>query len=82
MANQDKKTEDDPDNGQLPDRPEKTIMKNQEEVQERLGFGLRSMYRSVLEEPLPDDMIALLDQLDDSEDSPDSRQQPGPNPSE
>lgn len=38
-------------------------------VQERLGIGLRSMYRSVLEEPLPDDMLALLDQLDDSDEA-------------
>lgn len=41
-------------------------------VQERLGVGLRSMYRSVLEEPLPDDMMALLNQLDDSDDEANS----------
>lgn len=45
---------------------------DQEKVQERLGIGLRSMYRSVLEEPLPDDMMALLDQLDDSDDEADA----------
>lgn len=44
-------------------------MTNPDEVQERLGFGLRSMYRSVLEEPLPADMMALLDQLDENEES-------------
>jgi Anti-sigma factor NepR len=46
-------------------------MKNPDEVQERLGFGLRSMYRSVLDEPLPADMMALLDQLDENEESND-----------
>lgn len=41
---------------------------DQDKVQERLAVGLRSMYQSVLEEPLPDDMMALLNQLDDSDD--------------
>lgn len=45
---------------------------DQETLQERLGIGLRSMYRSVLEEPLPDDMMALLDQLDDTDDKADA----------
>ncbi|HEY9092979.1 NepR family anti-sigma factor [Parasphingorhabdus sp.] len=44
-------------------------MKDLLEIRERLGFGLRSMYRSVLEEPLPDDMVALLDQLNENDDS-------------
>lgn len=46
-------------------------MVDKEKMQERLGLGLKNMYRTVLEEPLPDDMLALLDQLDD-EDEPDS----------
>lgn len=46
-------------------------MVDKDKMQERLGLGLKNMYRSVLEEPLPDDMLALLDQLDD-EDEPDS----------
>ncbi|MEW4468526.1 NepR family anti-sigma factor [Parasphingorhabdus sp. JC815] len=44
-----------------------TTVKNLVEVKERLGFGLRSMYRSVLEEPLPADMLALLDKLEETE---------------
>tara|TARA_R110000765_G_scaffold34346_3_gene77908 strand:- start:1358 stop:1528 length:171 start_codon:yes stop_codon:yes gene_type:complete len=36
-------------------------------MQQRLGLGLKNMYLSVLEEPLPDDMLALLDQLDDDD---------------
>lgn len=37
------------------------------EAQERLGAGLKTMYRNVLNEPLPEDMLALLDQLDDAD---------------
>ena len=37
---------------------------NESKARERLGFGLKTMYRSVLDEPLPDDMKALLDQLE------------------
>ncbi|WP_417819018.1 NepR family anti-sigma factor [Tritonibacter scottomollicae] len=43
-------------------------MKSKEDMQQRLGLGLKNMYLSVLEEPLPDDMLALLDQLDDDDD--------------
>ncbi len=57
-------------------------MINPGEVQERLGFGLRSMYRSVLEEPLPADMMALLDQLDESEGSGRSDRDSGTSSSE
>ncbi|WP_217271987.1 NepR family anti-sigma factor [Sphingopyxis sp. BSNA05] len=39
-------------------------VKNKEDMQERLGLGLKDMYSSVLDEPLPDDMLALLDQLE------------------
>lgn len=47
-------------------------------MQERLGLGLKNMYRSVLEEPLPEEMLTLLDQLDDSDD--DSKSASGSNP--
>lgn len=57
-------------------------MNNPDEVQERLGFGLRSMYRSVLEEPLPADMMALLDQLDENENPEDKGSESGSSSSE
>jgi hypothetical protein len=50
------------------DKPMKELL----EIRERLGFGLRSMYRSVLEEPLPADMVALLDQLGENDDNEES----------
>jgi len=43
-------------------------VKGKEDMQQRLGLGLKNMYLSVLEEPLPDDMLALLDQLDENDD--------------
>ena len=46
----------------------KKAMQLNNEMHERLGFGLKSMYRNVLEEPLPLDMMALLDQLSDETD--------------
>lgn len=50
-------------------------MKSKEDMQQRLGIGLKNMYLSVLDEPLPDDMLALLDQLDANgdDDVPSSR---------
>ncbi|ASK89600.1 NepR family anti-sigma factor [Sphingorhabdus sp. SMR4y] len=42
-------------------------MKSKEDMQERLGLGLKDMYSSVLDEPLPDDMLALLDQLEEND---------------
>ncbi len=44
-------------------------VKSKEDMQERLGLGLKDMYSSVLDEPLPDDMLALLDQLEENENS-------------
>ncbi len=44
-------------------------MKSKEDMQERLGLGLKDMYSSVLDEPLPDDMLALLDQLEENDNS-------------
>ncbi len=43
-------------------------MKSKDDMEQRLGLGLKNMYLSVLEEPLPDDMLALLDQLNDDDD--------------
>lgn len=43
-------------------------VRSKEDMQQRLGLGLKNMYLSVLDEPLPDDMLALLDQLDESDD--------------
>lgn len=67
MPDQNKKNELGSDDSDL-----ESPMNNPDEVQETLGFGLRSMYRSVLEEPLPADMMALLDQLDENEDPEDN----------
>jgi len=44
-------------------------VKSKDDMQQRLGLGLKNMYLNVLDEPLPDDILALLDQLDvDDED--------------
>ena len=43
-------------------------VRSKEDMQQRLGIGLKNMYLSVLDEPLPDDMLALLDQLDTDDD--------------
>mgnify|MGYP000031961527 CR=1 FL=1 len=34
-------------------------------MQKRLGLGLKTMYKNVLDEPLPDNMLELLNQFDD-----------------
>jgi hypothetical protein len=47
-------------------------VRSKEDMQERLGLGLKHMYLSVLKEPLPDDMLALLDQLDANDDDADN----------
>lgn len=52
-------------------QPKDLPVKSKEDMQQRLGLGLKNMYLSVLEEPLPDDMMALLDQLDDHDDDDD-----------
>lgn len=48
-------------------------VKSKEDMQQRLGLGLKNMYLNVLEEPLPDDILALLDQLEDDDDADSSR---------
>lgn len=55
----------DEDKGQ---KPKDVPVRSKEDMQQRLGLGLKNMYLSVLDEPLPDDMLALLDQLDESDD--------------
>tara|TARA_R110000824_G_scaffold23782_5_gene84610 strand:+ start:1050 stop:1292 length:243 start_codon:yes stop_codon:yes gene_type:complete len=48
-------------------------VKSKDDMQQRLGLGLKNMYLNVLDEPLPDDILALLDQLDvEDEDNSDS----------
>ncbi|MDM8010252.1 MAG: NepR family anti-sigma factor [Parasphingorhabdus sp.] len=48
-------------------------MKSKDDMQQRLGLGLKNMYLNVLDEPLPDDILTLLDQLDvDDEDDSDA----------
>jgi len=48
-------------------------VRSKDDMQQRLGLGLKNMYLNVLDEPLPDDILALLDQLDvDGEGEPDS----------
>jgi len=34
-----------------------------------ISDGLKSLYRSVVEEPIPDDLLSLLNSLDDSPDA-------------
>lgn len=70
MSNQDKNQtdsseSDDEDDGQ---RSKGMSVRSRKDMQQRLGLGLKHMYLSVLEEPLPDDMLALLDQLDANDD--------------
>lgn len=74
--NQDKKQDDDEKpqsksptrGGTRSNSAENDSMIVARQAEERLGLGLRTMYQSVLEEPLPDDMLALLDQLGDVND--------------
>ena len=57
---------DDEDEGsQSKDGP----VRSKEDMQQILGLGLKNMYLSVLDEPLPDDMLALLDQLEENDDA-------------
>jgi Anti-sigma factor NepR len=57
--------------GDETDKPRDMPVKSKEDMQQRLGLGLKNMYSSVLDEPLPDDIMALLDQLDDDDDAED-----------
>mgnify|MGYP003640127974 CR=1 FL=1 len=68
MANPDKNQTDSPRSGDGAKEPKDVPVKSKDDMQQRLGLGLKNMYLSVLEEPLPDDMLALLDQLEDNDD--------------
>lgn len=76
MANPEKENKhtDSPESGDGATKPKDMPVKSKDDMQQRLGLGLKNMYLSVLEEPLPDDMMALLDQLDDDDDT--DEQQP------
>ena len=71
MPNQEEKEDDDherkavwPEKGATaPSTSDKGVTMETQQAQYRLGLGLKHMYRNVLEEPLPDDMMALLDKL-------------------
>lgn len=71
MANQDKNPTDPSESGEQGQKPKDMSVKSKEDMQQRLGLGLKNMYLNVLDEPLPDDILALLDQLGDDDD-PDS----------
>lgn len=43
------------------------------ETQDWVASGLKQLYRSTVEEGIPDDMMALLDALDDTEKSTDDK---------
>ena len=73
MPNQEENRDDDQDHKSVsPDQNTSEALKGGNEMtfetqqaQDRLGLGLKSMYQNVLDEPLPDNMMALLDQLGD-----------------
>jgi len=72
LASQDKNhtdTSESPESGDTGQRSKDVPVKSKEDMQERLGLGLKDMYSSVLDEPLPDDMLALLDQLEENDNS-------------
>lgn len=72
MTSQDKNRADKSESSESDDagqRSKDMPVKSKENMQQRLGLGLKDMYSSVLDEPLPDDMLALLDQLDENDNS-------------
>lgn len=81
MANpeKEKKQNDSPGSGDGAAQPKDMPVKSKDDMQQRLGLGLKNMYLSVLEEPLPDDMMALLDQLDEDEDADSNTNRPDVN---
>lgn len=42
-------------------------MDNRADSENAIGAGLRSLYQGVVKEPLPDDMLALLEKLGSSD---------------
>lgn len=54
------------------DQPSDSKPKQRRKVDTALiTSGLKSLYRSVIEEPIPDDLLKLLDSLDDGQDPAD-----------
>lgn len=73
MASQDKNKTGSSEADETGKRSKAMPVKSKDDMQQRLGLGLKNMYLNVLDEPLPDDILALLDQLDvDDEDDSDS----------
>lgn len=73
MASQDKNQTDSSEQDENGKRSKDIPVKSKDDMQQRLGLGLKNMYLNVLDEPLPDDILALLDQLDvDDEDDSES----------
>jgi len=69
LASQDKKKTGSSEVDETGKRSKDMPVKSKDDMQQRLGLGLKNMYLNVLDEPLPDDILALLDQLDaDDED--------------
>ena len=68
MANPDENQNNPSDAVDGTNEPKDMQLKSKDDMQQRLGLGLKNMYSSVLDEPLPDDMLALLDQLADDDD--------------
>ena len=67
MANPDENQNNPSDAVDGTNEPKDMQLKSKDDMQQRLGLGLKNMYSSVLDEPLPDDMLALLDQLADDD---------------
>lgn len=73
MANRDKCSKGSSTAGENEKRSKDMPVKSKDDMQQRLGLGLKNMYLNVLDEPLPDDILTLLDQLDvDDEDDSDA----------
>ena len=59
----------------MPDTPKKPpadlkdrgIKQPQHQESRAIATGLKSLYRTVVEEPIPDDLLNLLDSLDDQD---------------
>ena len=69
LSSRDKNQTNQPESNDEEPQSEDEPVKSKEDMQQRLGLGLKNMYLNVLEEPLPDDILALLDQLDDDDDA-------------
>lgn len=47
------------------DQQKSTRMPKSDPDSRTIAIGLKSLYRTVIEEPIPDDLMDLLDSLDD-----------------